>query len=56
MTAGGISFFINWKLQGDKVHSFYFGTDLLRIESTQVLDVPDAWDALTVGPLEVVGR
>ena len=36
--------------------AFYFGTHLLRIEATQVLDVPDVQDALTVGPLEAVGH
>jgi hypothetical protein len=29
----GISFFIKWKLQKMRVHTFYFDTHLLRVEA-----------------------
>jgi hypothetical protein len=44
------------KLSKGRVHRFYFDTHLLVVEATQVLDVPDVWDAMTVGPLKAVGH
>jgi hypothetical protein len=34
----------------------YSDTDFLRIEATQVLNIPDVENTLTVSPLEAVGR